>query len=124
MMKNLMYWTCVLLLTVSVLVGNDLGKVNDGVVNLLLVATWINVVLMATTSVCILIPEKFQSLVERAKKQGMKRWMTKTRIVLLTLIACSYLYFGYWITGVASLLAIFLVSVMLLMLQEAVEGKE
>ncbi|EKF9304261.1 hypothetical protein [Vibrio cholerae] len=123
-MKNLMYWTCVLLLTVSVLVGNDLGKVNDGVVNLLLVATWINVVLMATTSVCILIPEKFQSLVERAKKQGMKRWMTKTRIVLLTLIACSYLYFGYWITGVASLLAIFLVSVMLLMLQEAVEGKE
>ncbi|EJH64606.1 hypothetical protein DLR66_04790 [Vibrio paracholerae] len=123
-MKNLMYWTCVLLLTVSVLVGNDLGKVNDGVVNLLLVATWFNVVLMATTSVCILIPEKFQSLVERAKKQGMKRWMTKTRIVLLTLIACSYLYFGYWITGVASLLAIFLVSVMLLMLQEAVEGKE
>ncbi|EJL6329859.1 hypothetical protein NMR63_000375 [Vibrio cholerae] len=123
-MKNLMYWTCVLLLTVSVLVGNDLGKVNDGVVNLLLVATWINFVLMATTSVCILIPEKFQSLVERAKKQGMKRWMTKTRIVLLTLIACSYLYFGYWITGVASLLAIFLVSVMLLMLQEAVEGKE
>ncbi|HFG1905162.1 TPA: hypothetical protein ACGF2L_000608 [Vibrio cholerae] len=123
-MKNLMYWTCVLLLTVSVLVGNDLGKVNDGVVNLLLVATWINVVLMATTSVYILIPEKFQSLVERAKKQGMKRWMTKTRIVLLTLIACSYLYFGYWITGVASLLAIFLVSVMLLMLQEAVEGKE
>ncbi|EJL6421931.1 hypothetical protein NMS20_001127 [Vibrio cholerae] len=123
-MKNLMYWTCVLLLTVSVLVGNDLGKVNDGVVNLLLVANWINVVLMATTSVCILIPEKFQSFVERAKKQGMKRWMTKTRIVLLTLIACSYLYFGYWITGVASLLAIFLVSVMLLMLQEAVEGKE
>ncbi|MBJ6928171.1 hypothetical protein QGM67_12400 [Vibrio cholerae] len=123
-MKNLMYWTCVLLLTVSVLVGNDLGKVNDGVVNLLLVATWINVVLMATTSVCILIPEKFQSLVERAKKQGMKRWMTKIRIVLLTLIACSYLYFGYWITGVVSLLAIFLVSVMLLMLQEAVEGKE
>ncbi|MEZ8791406.1 hypothetical protein AB6D86_05930 [Vibrio splendidus] len=104
-MKNLVMWLFMLVMTVAVLTTNNLGMLSDGFVNLLLVVTWVRLVIILLGSLALLNDEQLNKFAKRMKEKGTKAWKSKALIILWSCIGCAFIFLGYWITGIAWMIA-------------------
>ncbi|PMH00366.1 hypothetical protein [Vibrio lentus] len=104
-MKNLVMWLFMLVMTVAVLTTNNLGMLSDGFVNLLLVVTWVRLVIILLGSLALLNDEQLNKFAKRMKEKGTKAWKSKVLIILWSCIGCAFIFWGYWITGIAWIIA-------------------
>ncbi|HBC3447593.1 TPA: hypothetical protein NKU90_000395 [Vibrio parahaemolyticus] len=117
-MKNLVRWMITLALVITALVTQQLGYISDGVINLLLVAAWLHGALIICMGFALFDDEKLKELAERLKKAGRKPWQGKLQSWLVSLIGCTFIYFGYWITGGVWLIAAIISSVVMITLHQ------
>ncbi|EJG1272416.1 hypothetical protein J8A87_06910 [Vibrio parahaemolyticus] len=110
-MKNLVKWIVTLLLVIAALVSHQLGYVSEGVVNLMLVAAWLNAALLICMFFVLFDDKKLNDFADRIRTSGLKPWQSKLQSTLVTLIGCTFIYFGYWITGAVWLIAALIASV-------------
>ncbi|MGF1710126.1 hypothetical protein L4C37_06005 [Vibrio kagoshimensis] len=123
-MKNLVMWLFMLVMTVAALTTNNLGMLSDGVVNLLLVAAWAKLVLITLGSLALLNDEQLNKLAKRMKEKGTKVWQSKARITLWSCIGCTFIFWGYWITGIAWMIATLVGGVVMLVIHERAQRED
>lgn len=117
-MKNLVMWLFMMLMTTAILTTNNLGMLSDGFVNLLIVAAWARLGLIMIGSLALFNEEQLSKLAGRMKEKGVKAWHGKVRMTLWSCIGCTFIYWGYWITGTAWLIATLAGSVLLIAIHE------
>jgi len=117
-MKNLVRWIVTLMLVIAALVSYQLDYVSEGVVNLMLVAAWLNAALMICICFVFFDDKKLNDFAERIRTSGLKPWQSKLQSTLVTLIGCTFIYFGYWITGAVWLIAALVSSIVMSVLHQ------
>lgn len=117
-MKNLVRWMITFALVIAALVTHQLGYISDGVINLLLVASWIKAALLICMVFVLFDDKKLKDFAERIRKAGRKPWHGKLQSWVVSLIGCTFIYFGHWVTGGIWLIAAVISSVVLLTLHQ------
>lgn len=123
-MTNLVRWMVTFAIVIAVLVNHQLGYISDGVINLLLVATWIQGALLICMGAVLFDDKKLKDFAERIRREGRKPWHGKLQSWVVSLIGCTFIYFGHWVTGGIWLIAAVISSVVLLTLHQMASSEQ
>ncbi|MDN4696303.1 hypothetical protein QYZ45_21005 [Vibrio parahaemolyticus] len=112
-MKSVFFWLFKLLLVVGVLVANANEVTPNGAVNILILWAWIEAIFLFISALCHLNNDVFDKLVCRIEYSSHYKWITVFNRFWAGCIACSFVYFGYWLTGIALLIGFFSVHLVI-----------
>ncbi|EGR0364815.1 hypothetical protein FHO46_08600 [Vibrio cholerae] len=110
-MTNLIGYMIKLLIALSVLTASARGLIPEGVVNLLMMWAWIEVVLLIVAGLGCLSDEILIKVVKDIQKNPKKIRLNRIRSLLISMIALTFVYWSYWITGIALMIGMFLMLV-------------
>ncbi|EOW9343741.1 hypothetical protein ACOBWM_000509 [Vibrio cholerae] len=110
-MTNLIGYMIKLLIALSVLTASASGLIPEGVVNLLMMWVWIEVVLLIVAGLGCLSDEILIKVVKDIQKNPKKIRLNRIRSLLISMIALTFVYWSYWITGIALMIGMFLMLV-------------
>lgn len=112
-MKGLVRLAFILLLTITAFVCHQFGYLGEGVINLLLVAAWLHAGIGIFSGLVLFDDEKLLEFAGNFRAKGVKPWRIKAQASFISLIGCTFIYFGCWVTGIIWLIAAVVSSVLL-----------
>ncbi|HIH0458007.1 TPA: hypothetical protein ACYHOL_001038 [Vibrio cholerae] len=110
-MTNLIGYMIKLLIALSVLTASASGLIPEWVVNLLMMWVWIEVVLLIVAGLGCLSDAILIKVVKDIQKNPKKIRLNRIRSLLISMIALTFVYWSYWITGIALMIGMFLMLV-------------
>ncbi|MDE1328492.1 hypothetical protein [Vibrio aestuarianus] len=110
-MTNLIGYMIKLLVAVSVLTASARGLIPEGVVNILMLWAWVEVVLLIIEGLGCFSDQVLKNVVNDIQKNPKKVRINRIRSLVISMIACTFVYWGYWITGIALMIGMFLMFV-------------
>lgn len=126
-MKNLTKWMLYLIAVMVALSTNSYGYLSDGAINIIVLFSWVQIVLICLGALSIFDDKRLAQLTMQLKENGIKEWHGKLRMSIFALIGCSFVYWGYWITGIGWIFATLAATVLLCVLhafEKAIDAGE
>ncbi|EIO3967721.1 hypothetical protein LQK33_000481 [Vibrio vulnificus] len=112
-MKKLIKWMLYLIAIVVALTTNGYGYLSDGVINIIVLVSWVQITLISLGGLSIFDDKRLAQMASQLKEHGIKAWHSKLRVSIFASIGCSFVYWGYWVTGLGWIFAALVASVLL-----------
>ena len=122
-MKNLIWMLIKTLVVVVSLTANYRGLLSDGVINLVLLWAWIEIALICFGSLAIFDEKELEKLAKKLGKKSQVKWRMRLSRMLMVSIGLSFIFWDYWVTGIAWLISVVLLSVVGAVVKNHLEQK-
>ncbi|MGY2573164.1 hypothetical protein [Vibrio sp. C8] len=110
-MTNLIGYILKLLIAIGVLSTNARGLIPDGVVNVLLLWAWVEVVVLIIAGLGCFSDEVLKPVVKAIQENPKKVRINRIRSLVISMIAFTFVYWNYWITGSVLMVGMFLMFI-------------
>lgn len=110
-MTNLIGYMLKLLIAVGVLTANSKELIPDGAVNILMLWAWVEVVLLIVAGLGCFSDEILKTVVKAIQNNPKTVRINRIRSLVISMIAFTFVYWSYWITGIALMIGMFLMFI-------------